>query len=140
MKQRIANMSHSLQQDPAVTVAISSMFNLTTLCETWVVITKTGDGSDGNDAEENTVRASVTNTCSTCAESDLCESVFFFLYFFFFSNGENKILTEEGGADEHFCIALGSDWYHALLLNASSSGVGNQSANFGIKWYVLPII
>ena len=138
MKQRIANMSHSLQQDPALTVAISSMFNLTTLCETWVVITKTGDGSDGNDAEENSVRASVTNTCSTCAESDLCESFFFFLYFFF-SNGENDILTE-GGADEYFCIVLGSTWYNALLLNASNSGVGTQPTNFGIEWYVLPII
>ena len=60
-------------------------------------------------------------------------------FFLFFPNRENEMLTGEGGADEYFCIALGSTWYNALLLNASNSGVGNQSTKFGIEWYVLPI-
>lgn len=142
MKQRIANMSHSLQQDPAVTVAISPIFNLTSLCETWVVITKTDGGSTLLDEEGGRLVVSVTGACPTCAESDLCESFFFFLSFFYFSNGENEILTEEGGADEYFCIALGSDWWYGLLLNSSNSPVGSQPepANLGIQWYVLPII
>lgn len=142
MKQRIANMSHSLQQDPAVTVAISPIFNLTSLCQTWVVISRPGNGSDLLNAEGGSLRVSVTGACPTCAQSDLCESFFFFLYFFFFSNGENEILTEEEGADEYFCIALGSDWWYALLLNSSDNGVAPQPepANFGIQWYVLPII
>ena len=60
-------LTQSTTQDPSYTVAISSGLDMKTLCGNWVVIKNT------NNPDIEPLRATVTTTCTTCGENDLCK-------------------------------------------------------------------